>query len=181
MIPQGVQVFVALDPIDLRCSFDRLSGIAKEHIGYEARSGALFVFYGRRRDAIKVLFYDGSGMCLFYKRLDRGTFQLPEATAEGARHVEVDDATLEALLDGVQVESSEVLFTLMAERYERRSLIITSNLVFGQWDRIFKNPMTTAAAIDRLVHHSVILEFDGKSKRADEAEQRSKSSPQPSP
>lgn len=75
----------------------------------------------------------------------------------------------------------EVLFTLMAERYERRSLVITSNLVFGQWDRIFKNPMTTAAAIDRLVHHSVILEFDGKSKRADEAEQRSKSPPQPSP
>ena len=53
----------------------------------------------------------------------------------------------------------EVLFTLMAERYERRSMLITSNLVFSQWDRIFKNPMTTAAAIDRLVHHSVILEF----------------------
>lgn len=106
MIPQGVQVFVALDPVDLRCSFDRLSGIAKEQIGYEARSGALFVFYGRRRDALKLLFFDGSGMCIFYKRLDRGTFQLPEATAEGARHVEVDDATLEALLDGVQVESS---------------------------------------------------------------------------
>lgn len=69
----------------------------------------------------------------------------------------------------------EVLFTLMAERYERRSLVITSNLVFGQWDRIFKNPMTTAAAIDRLVHHSVILEFSGRSKRADEAELRSKS------
>lgn len=70
----------------------------------------------------------------------------------------------------------EVLFTLMAERYERRSLVITSNLVFGEWDRIFKNPMTTAAAIDRLVHHSVILEFSGRSKRADEAELRSKSS-----
>jgi len=68
----------------------------------------------------------------------------------------------------------EVLFTLMAERYERRSLVITSNLVFGEWDRIFKNPMTTAAAIDRLVHHSVILEFGGKSRRADEAEMRSK-------
>lgn len=66
----------------------------------------------------------------------------------------------------------EVLFTLMAERYERRSLVITSNLVFGEWDRIFKNPMTTAAAIDRLVHHSVILEFGGSSKRADEAERR---------
>lgn len=68
----------------------------------------------------------------------------------------------------------EVLFTLMAERYERRSLVITSNLVFGEWDRIFKNPMTTAAAIDRLVHHSAILEFSGRSKRADEAELRSK-------
>lgn len=71
----------------------------------------------------------------------------------------------------------EVLFTLMAERYERRSLLITSNLVFGEWDRIFKNPMTTAAAIDRLVHHSVILEFGGKSKRAEEAERRSKVPP----
>ena len=68
----------------------------------------------------------------------------------------------------------EVLFTLMAERYERRSLLITSNLVFGEWDRIFKNPMTTAAAIDRLVHHSAILEFSGRSKRADDAESRSK-------
>jgi transposase len=106
VIPQGVQVFVALDPVDLRCSFDRLSGIAKEQIGYDARSGALFVFYGRRRDALKILFFDGSGMCIFYKRLDRGTFRLPEAMTEGARHVEVDDATLDALLDGIEVESS---------------------------------------------------------------------------
>ena len=67
-------------------------------------------------------------------------------------------------------EEVEVLFTLMAERYERRSLLITSNLVFSEWDRIFKNPMTTAAAIDRLVHHSVILEFDVPSYRTAEAE-----------
>ena len=59
----------------------------------------------------------------------------------------------------------EVLFTLMAERYERKSMLITSNLVFSQWDRIFKNPMTTAAAVDRIVHHSVILEFDVPSYR----------------
>jgi DNA replication protein DnaC len=56
-------------------------------------------------------------------------------------------------------EEAEVLFTMMAERYERRSILITSNLVFSAWDRIFKNPMATASAIDRLVHHSVILEF----------------------
>jgi DNA replication protein DnaC len=64
-------------------------------------------------------------------------------------------------------EEIEVLFTLLAERYERRSTLITSNLVFSQWDRIFKNPMTTAAAIDRLVHHSVILEFDVASFRTE--------------
>lgn len=63
-------------------------------------------------------------------------------------------------------EDAEVLFTLMAERYERRSLIITSNLVFSAWDRIFGNPMATAAAIDRIVHHAVILEFDVPSFRS---------------
>jgi DNA replication protein DnaC len=66
----------------------------------------------------------------------------------------------------------EVLFTLMAERYERRSMLITSNLVFSEWDRIFKNPMTTAAAIDRVVHHSVILEFAVPSYRAEDALKR---------
>ena len=64
-------------------------------------------------------------------------------------------------------EEVEVLFTLMAERYERRSMLITSNLVFSEWDRIFKNPMTTAAAIDRLVHHSTILEFNVPSYRTE--------------
>jgi len=68
-------------------------------------------------------------------------------------------------------EEVEVLFTLMAERYERRSLIITSNLVFSEWDRIFNNPMTTAAAIDRLVHHSVVLEFDVPSYRSQSPEE----------
>ena len=64
----------------------------------------------------------------------------------------------------------EVLFTFLAERYERKSVIITSNLVFSEWNRIFKDPMTTAAAIDRLVHHAVILEMTGGSVRAEEAE-----------
>ena len=70
-------------------------------------------------------------------------------------------------------EESEVLFTLIAERYERRSLGITSNLVFSQWEHIFANPMATAAAIDRVVHHSVILEFDVPSYRTGVAQQRS--------
>ncbi len=69
-------------------------------------------------------------------------------------------------------EEMEVLFTFLAERYERRSVIITSNLVFSQWDRIFKDAMTTACAIDRVVHHAVILELTGPSYRTDAAKER---------
>ena len=60
-----------------------------------------------------------------------------------------------------------MLFTLLAERYERRSVMVTSNLVFSQWDRIFRDQMATAAAIDRLVHHAVVIEFDVPSYRTD--------------
>lgn len=66
-------------------------------------------------------------------------------------------------------EEMEVLFTFMADRYERNSLMITSNLPFSKWEQIFKDPMTAAAAIDRLVHHSVILELNIDSYRMEQA------------
>jgi DNA replication protein DnaC len=66
-------------------------------------------------------------------------------------------------------DEAEVLFTLIAERYERRSIAVTSNVVFSQWQEIFQSPMATAAAIDRVVHHSAILEFDVPSFRTAEA------------
>ena len=68
-------------------------------------------------------------------------------------------------------EEMEVLFTLLAERYERGSVMITSNLPFSKWEAIFKDPMTTAAAIDRLVHHSVILELNVPSYRVEQAKE----------
>jgi DNA replication protein DnaC len=71
-------------------------------------------------------------------------------------------------------EEMEVLFHFLAERYEKKSLVITSNLVFSQWDQIFKDPMTTMAAVDRLVHHATILEFTGDSVRANAAKLRQK-------
>ena len=83
-------------------------------------------------------------------------------------------------------DEMEVLFTLLAERYERRSVVITSNLVFSQWEQIFiakhpcgKDPMTTAAAIDRVVHHSIIVEFGKEipSQRAQQAAQRIQQEP----
>lgn len=84
------------------------------------------------------------------------------------------DAVLLDDLGYVQQDRTEmeVLFTFLSERYERRSVILTSNLVFSEWERIFKDPMTTAAAIDRLVHHSVILELIGSSYRTDAARER---------
>jgi len=74
-------------------------------------------------------------------------------------------------------EEMEVLFTFLSQRYERHSLIITSNLVFSEWDKIFKDPMTTAAAIDRLVHHSVILELNNDSYRIFAAKNRGNGNP----
>jgi DNA replication protein DnaC len=74
-------------------------------------------------------------------------------------------------------EEMEVLFTLLAERYERGSVMITSNLPFSKWESIFKDPMTTAAAIDRLVHHSVILELNVPSYRLEQAERGQKTAP----
>jgi DNA replication protein DnaC len=69
-------------------------------------------------------------------------------------------------------EEMEVLFTFLADRYEKTSVLITSNLPFSKWEAIFKDPMTTAAAIDRLVHHSVILELNIPSYRVEKAKQR---------
>ncbi|MFP2926879.1 IS66 family insertion sequence element accessory protein TnpB [Pyxidicoccus sp. 3LG] len=68
MIPHGVEIFVGLEPIDLRWGFERLAGLVEERLGRQTRSGALFVFFGKRRTALKVLFYDGTGLCLFYNQ-----------------------------------------------------------------------------------------------------------------
>ncbi len=104
MIPHGVEVFVGLEPIDLRWSFDRLAGIVEERIGRDARSGALFVFFGKRRAALKVFFFDRGGLAVFYKRLDKGTFVLPEPLDPQGTTVLISERALDDLLDGIAVE-----------------------------------------------------------------------------
>lgn len=103
MIPRGVEVYVALDPIDLRWGFDRLCGVVAERLGRSARSGALFVFFGRRRTSVKVLFADRTGVCVFYKRLDAGTFQIPEAMIEGDTARLIDERAFDDLIDGLEL------------------------------------------------------------------------------
>jgi transposase len=107
MIPRGVEIFLSIEPIDLRWSFDRLSDLATERLGRPARSGALFVFFGKRRDALKVLFFDGTGMCQFYKRLDKGTFRLPDVDDSEA-HVAIEERALDDLLDGLDLVPKDV-------------------------------------------------------------------------
>ena len=105
MIPHGVEIFVGLAPVDLRWGFDRLAGLVEETIGRSARSGALFVFFGRRRAALKMLFYDGGGLCLYYKRLDAGTFRIPEAPRAGVTSIGIEERELDELLDGIDLEA----------------------------------------------------------------------------
>ena len=118
-----------------------------------------------------------------YRVLFTPTFQLVQRLLAAKRDLALEqelhrlDGYNVVLIDDIGYvqqsrEEMEVLFTFLAERYERRSVMITSNLVFSEWGRIFKDPMTTAAAIDRIVHHSVILELPGPTWRGDEAKQR---------
>lgn len=102
MIPADVEIFVSLDPVSLHMSFDRLAGTVTELMARSPRAGGLFVFFNRRRTAMKALFFDGTGLCIFYKRLDRGRFQLPEPVEDG-RVVELSEDQLEVLLDGIEL------------------------------------------------------------------------------
>lgn len=102
MIPSGVQIFLALEPVDMRWSFERLSGVAREAVGYDPRSGALFVFYGKRKDALKILFFDGTGMVIFYKRFDSAVVKLPAEALPGTKQIELDAP----LLDGILLEKN---------------------------------------------------------------------------
>jgi transposase len=103
MIPSGVEIFVGLDPIDLRWGFDRLAGVVAERLGRLPRSGALFLFFGKRKSALKILYFDGSGLCLFYKRLDSATFRVPQASCANATSIALNERELDDLLDGIDV------------------------------------------------------------------------------
>jgi transposase len=101
MIPHGVEIFVALDPVDMRLGFERLGGLVRERMKREPRSKALFVFFGRKRQTAKVLSWDGTGTVLWYKRLDSGLFEVPRPAREGDTSVAVSESTFEAIFAGL--------------------------------------------------------------------------------
>lgn len=100
----ALRIFVCLEPTDMRKSFDGLSGLVQQHLGEDPLSGALFLFCNRRRDRLKLLYWDGDGFALWYKRLEAGTFQLPSPSNE-SRHLPISHGDLMLLLDGVDLSS----------------------------------------------------------------------------
>lgn len=107
----GLRVFVGVEPVDMRGSFDAMAGHARR-MGLEPTDGDLYLFFNRSRQLCRGVWFDGSGMCLFSKRLEAGTFELP---AVGAEHdgdgsgrpprVVIDRATLASLLEGIDLRA----------------------------------------------------------------------------
>jgi transposase len=103
VIPQGVEIFVATEPVDMRLGFERLGALVRERMRREPRSrSALFVFFGRRKHTLKVLWWDGTGVVLWYKKLDSGVFEIPRPEREGDRSVVVSEAAFEAIFAGLR-------------------------------------------------------------------------------
>ena len=104
-LSSGVKVFVAIDPVDLHLSFDRLAGVVRGTLQENPLSGNLFVFFNKRRDKVKIFLFDRSGYAVFYKRLERGTFEVLRPQKSGAQ-VEVDTTTLTLLLEGIDLHAT---------------------------------------------------------------------------
>lgn len=103
MIGQGLPIYVALEPVDMRQGFERLGGVVRERMRAEPRSRALFVFVGKRGHSMKVLTWDGTGAIVVHKKLDAGKFDLPKPTRVGEQHVIVSDAIFEVIYKGVSL------------------------------------------------------------------------------
>lgn len=104
MIPATIAVFVCTVAVDLRASFDRLAALARQHVGRDPFAEvALYLFLNRARTHAKVLWWDRSGWCLLYKRLERGAFHLPSPVEPDATHVAIDRRELELILEGIDL------------------------------------------------------------------------------
>jgi transposase len=104
MLPSAVRIFLCTRPTDLRKSFDGLSGLVQECFEQDLLTGHLFLFLNRRRDRIKILFFDRDGLVIWYKRLEAGSFEMPRAV-EGDG-IELRPAQLAMILSGIDLQSA---------------------------------------------------------------------------
>ena len=101
--PSSVEVYMAVEPMDMRRSFDSLAGATQEILGQNPFSGHLFVFFNRDRSRVKVLFWDKSGYCLYYKRLEKGTFHFPQYLSQDTQVLKVAVSDFALILDGIEL------------------------------------------------------------------------------
>jgi transposase len=105
-VSSQTRIFLAREPVDMRKSFNGLIGLTESVLQQDPLSGHLFVFINRRRDRIKLLYWGGSGFCIWYQQLERGGYQLPDATTADERSgVEITATQLSLILDGVDLSS----------------------------------------------------------------------------
>lgn len=101
-----LKVFVATAPCDLRMNFNGLWAAASQQLGEDPKSGALFVFGNRRRNRIKILYFDGTGVVVLAKRLEEGTFHWPQSAGEPNAKLRLSPQALQLLLDGVELKAA---------------------------------------------------------------------------
>jgi transposase len=104
-IPRSIKIFLGLAPVDLRKGFDSLAALVETVLAQDPLSGQLFVFRNKRADRIKLLYWDGDGYAIWYKRLESGSFRFPASPEEPAVSLTVSAADLTMLLDGVDLAS----------------------------------------------------------------------------
>ncbi len=109
MFPGTVRVYAAIEPVDLRKGFDGLSLAVRTVLGADPISGALFVFFNRRFDRVKVLAWTPTGFVMIYKRLEKGRFQLPRQLAAGDRSLSIEASELVLLLEGIDLRGAKRL------------------------------------------------------------------------
>ncbi len=105
-LPSAVRIYVAAEAVDLRRGFDGLAAATRSLIRQDPLNGHLFVFLNRRRNRVKLLVWDRTGYLLLYKRLERGSFELPTQPAAGRRHIELDAGELGLMLEGLDLRGA---------------------------------------------------------------------------
>ena len=104
-LPASVRVYLCLEPCDMRRSFDSLHALIRDRLQMDAFAGHLYLFFGRRRDRLKILYWDRDGFALWAKRLEQGTFSIPVPETDNP-HVEMTSEELAALLSGIDLSTA---------------------------------------------------------------------------
>jgi transposase len=113
-LPASVRVYVCLSPCDMRKSFDSLHALVRDHLELDPYAGHLVVFTGRRRDRVKIIYWDRDGLAIWSKRLEEGTYAVPVAESPGERRREITAQELGALLSGIDLKHAA-----RRKRYQR--------------------------------------------------------------